>query len=303
MLPPLDTKLTHALVNSVPNMTPRRELDIQKTVNQSKQESIFDLQNVKLQNKGVKDYQTAAAVSKTVKASPQRSIQQMPSNLHYNKDYGSLSTLDGAALGVGGAHRRNYSQTIASLRHQADQSLASIASTKRIIERKMNYKENHRQLQEAERRHWMCKTGRDEHLDFLDDELRKLKECFNQLDENGSGSVGIEELEDPLIGLGFADNRQEVLDMIEEVDEDKSGQIEFDEFLMIIKNSDAGSKSSKINKFFKDMSSGRLGGKDLNFSVFVNNIKRKYMLDNFLSKKKEERRYGARIFRNMSELH
>ena len=53
----------------------------------------------------------------------------------------------------------------------------------------------------------MCKTGKSNHLDFLDDELMKLKECFNHLDEDGSGSVGIDELEDPLIGLGFADNR------------------------------------------------------------------------------------------------
>lgn len=91
--------------------------------------------------------------------------------------------------------------------------------------------------------------------------------------------------------------------MIKEVDEDLSGQIEFDEFLMIIKNSDAVSKNAKINQFFKDMSSGKLGGKDLNFSVFVNNIKRKYMLDSFLSKKKEEKKYGDRIFKNMSGLH
>ena len=72
---------------------------------------------------------------------------------------------------------------------------------------------------------------------------------------------------------------------------------------MIIKNSDATSKNAKINKFFKDMSSGKLGGKDLNFSVFVNNIKRKYMMDNFLSNQEEEKQTGKRIFRNVSDLH
>ena len=173
----------------------------------------------------------------------------------------------------------------------------------RIVERKSNYDGNHRQLKENELRKWMCKTGKSNHLDFLDDQLRKLKECFNHLDEAGSGSVGINELENPLIGLGFAETREEVLEMIETVDEDGSGLIEFDEFLMIIKNSDASSKNAKINKFFKDMSSGKLGGKDLDFSVFVNGIKRKYMLAHFLSKKKEEKKYGERIFRNMSGLH
>ena len=59
-----------------------------------------------------------------------------------------------------------------------------------------------------------------------------------------------------MIGLGFADTRDEVQDMVDAVDEDGSGQIEFQEFLSIIKNSDGNEKMGKINKFFKDMTSG-----------------------------------------------
>jgi hypothetical protein len=44
--------------------------------------------------------------------------------------------------------------------------------------------------------------------------------------------------------------------MIDLVDEDGSGMIEFTEFLGIIKNSDGSEKTAKINKFFKDMTSG-----------------------------------------------
>ena len=73
-------------------------------------------------------------------------------------------------------------------------------------------------------------------MEFTDDELKKLKECFNSLDEDGGGSIGIDELEEPLIGLGFAETREEVLKMINEVDEDGSGNIEFTEFLGIINN-------------------------------------------------------------------
>lgn len=60
-------------------------------------------------------------------------------------------------------------------------------------------------------------------LSFTNEEIHKLKECFNGLDDDGSGSIGIDELEEPLIGLGFAANREEVLDMINLVDEDGSG--------------------------------------------------------------------------------
>ena len=71
-------------------------------------------------------------------------------------------------------------------------------------------------------------------IEFTDEELNKLKECFNSLDDDGSGCIGIDELEEPLIGLGFAQTREEVTRMIDQVDEDGSGEIEFAEFLKII---------------------------------------------------------------------
>lgn len=96
-----------------------------------------------------------------------------------------------------------------------------------------------------------------------------MRECFNSLDKDGSGAIGVEELEDPLIGLGFAETRQEVLDMIAGVDEDGSNMIEFDEFLTIIKGSNANDKTAKINKFFKDMTDGKLAQQDISFNMFV----------------------------------
>lgn len=70
-------------------------------------------------------------------------------------------------------------------------------------------------------------------------QIKKLKECFDSLDEDGGGSIGIDELEDPLIGLGFAETKEEVKTIVDSVDEDKTGEIEFEEFLGIIKNSDS----------------------------------------------------------------
>lgn len=66
-------------------------------------------------------------------------------------------------------------------------------------------------------------------------ELRKLKDCFNSLDADGGGTIGLEELENPLIGLGFADSREDVEKLISSVDQDGNGDIDFGEFCMIIK--------------------------------------------------------------------
>ena len=73
-------------------------------------------------------------------------------------------------------------------------------------------------------------------LDFSSEELKKLKECFNALDEDRGGSIGLEELEDPLIGLGLAESTDKVKEIILKVDDD--GEIEFPEFLKIIKSPD-----------------------------------------------------------------
>jgi centrin-1 len=43
----------------------------------------------------------------------------------------------------------------------------------------------------------------------------KLRKYFQELDEDGSGSIGIEELEKPLISLGLCKTRAEVYKIIE----------------------------------------------------------------------------------------
>lgn len=56
-----------------------------------------------------------------------------------------------------------------------------------------------------------------------------LNDCFNDLDEDGSQAIGVDELEDPLIALGLVDTRQQVEEMVAAIDDDMN--IEFGEFL------------------------------------------------------------------------
>lgn len=92
--------------------------------------------------------------------------------------------------------------------------------------------------------------------------------------------------------------------MIETVDEDGSGKIELDEFMLIIKNTTADEKMAQINKFFKDMSSGVLDSQDLSFTMIVQKIRRKYMMEALLCDpitQSEKQQVGKRIMKNVRE--
>eukprot|EP00347_Sterkiella_histriomuscorum_P009949 403339257 len=203
---------------------------------------------------------------------------------------------DGADSAKGNSQKNNYEL----LEQQLDLELSE-SSLMSKAERKKNFMTNMQAIQEKKQRQWLVKHGKGYLLDFQDTQIKKLKECFGSLDGDGSGSIGIEELEEPLIGLGFADTRDEVQDMVDAVDEDGSGQIEFQEFLSIIKNSDGNEKMGKINKFFKDMTSGQLAGTDLSFNLLVQKLRRDYLMDAIMSQDGKKKEFGEKILRNVSK--
>jgi len=56
---------------------------------------------------------------------------------------------------------------------------------------------------------------------------------------------------------------------VDAVDEDKSGCIEFDEFIGIIKNSGKNKSTQDITEFFEKLTTGGFDMKDISFSLFV----------------------------------
>ncbi len=97
-------------------------------------------------------------------------------------------------------------------------------------------------------RGWLRKHGKDDYIVFKDEELKKLRDYFNSLDDDKSGSIGVDELEDPLIALGLVENRQQVQEIVQLVDEDGSEKIEFGEFLSIIKGGSGGAQKKDGGK-------------------------------------------------------
>lgn len=101
--------------------------------------------------------------------------------------------------------------------------------------------------------------------------------------------------------MGFADTREEVMDMIKLVDDDGSGMIEFQEFLGIIKNADGNTKTAQINKFFKDMTSGKLSnGEELSFPLLVQKMRREHLMNALLGEDESKKEAGGKILKNVS---
>ena len=166
--------------------------------------------------------------------------------------------------------------------------------------KKKDYQANLLSLTEKGKRKWMCKTGKSELLSFSDEQIRQLKNCFDSLDDDGGGSIGIDELQEPLIGLGFANSLDEVQDMVDAVDDDGSGCIEFPEFLGILKNSGDSESTKEMTTFFKKLTTGEIGSKDISFTLFVQRSKRKHLMNAIVGDKgSPEKRKGKHILGNI----
>ena len=75
--------------------------------------------------------------------------------------------------------------------------------------------------------------------------------------------------------------------MINSVDLDGSGQIEFDEFLQIIQKSAGDEKTAKIKTFFTELAKRDLKNEGLSFSMVVLKIRKESMMNAILSKDPE----------------
>ena len=162
-------------------------------------------------------------------------------------------------------------------------------------------------------RNWLRKTGKGAYIEFDEKQMEILSECFKDLDEDGSQAIGVEELIDPLIALGLVDTRDQVEEMVAAIDED--AQIEFDEFLQLVKG---GKKTAQkmaatletnetestdvIYDFFQELTKGNMNpdkNMKIGFGIYYSSKRREKILDAIfdvtdVTKKRE----GKRILDN-----
>lgn len=81
---------------------------------------------------------------------------------------------------------------------------------------------------------WLGKHGKASELKAFRAQVALMQRWFESLDTDGSGEVGLDELEDPLVSVGLARDRADVQQLIDRVDRDGSGEITFAEFLAMM---------------------------------------------------------------------
>jgi len=82
--------------------------------------------------------------------------------------------------------------------------------------------------------------------------VQEIKEAFDLFDVDQSGAIEPSELKAAMQALGFQVKQQTVLQMIAELDKDRSEAIDFDEFLdMMTKKMERGETREDLSKVFR----------------------------------------------------
>jgi Ca2+-binding EF-hand superfamily protein len=100
-----------------------------------------------------------------------------------------------------------------------------------------------------------------------EEEIEEIREAFNLFDTDGSGTIDPKELKAAMQSLGFEAKNQTIYQMISDIDKDKNGNIDFEEFLdmMTAKMSDSDSRADiqKVFGLFDDDQTGKISLRNL----------------------------------------
>lgn len=81
-------------------------------------------------------------------------------------------------------------------------------------------------------------------IKYTDEQIKTYKEAFDLIDEDGGGTVDMDEISSCLRSLGQDVSESDIRGMIAEVDQDGSGEIDFEEFCYMMNKTEQDQKNS-----------------------------------------------------------
>lgn len=86
----------------------------------------------------------------------------------------------------------------------------------------------------------------------------KIKDMFDMFDADGGGTIDVDELTQAFISLGISDTKEEIDELVRQIDTDRSGEIEYEEFRAVIATLQAQRDSvQEMHKAFTYFSGGK----------------------------------------------
>ncbi|XP_052103938.1 calmodulin-alpha-like [Mytilus californianus] len=102
---------------------------------------------------------------------------------------------------------------------------------------------------------------------LTEEQIHEFKEAFSLFDQDGSGTITSKELGTAMRSLGMNPTEADLADMINEIDADGNGQVDFPEFLTLMakkmKDGDAEEEIKEAFRLFDKEGNGFISGAEL----------------------------------------
>merc|ERR1712139_61072 len=102
---------------------------------------------------------------------------------------------------------------------------------------------------------------------LTEEQLDEIREAFSLFDANASGMIDIRELKAAMRALGFEVKNEELKKMVQDIDGDGNGTIEFGEFLQMMTGKmgeeDSREDIEKVFKLFDDDNTNKISFRNL----------------------------------------
>ena len=95
---------------------------------------------------------------------------------------------------------------------------------------------------------------------LTEEQKAELKEAFSLFDRDGDGTITVKELQVVMRSIGQSTNEAEIRDMINEVDPENEGEVDFDGFMeLMAKKMKEGELDEELVEAFKTFDKGNKG--------------------------------------------
>ncbi|CAD8061776.1 unnamed protein product [Paramecium primaurelia] len=91
------------------------------------------------------------------------------------------------------------------------------------------------------------------------EDVIKIKECFDIFDDDKSGAISPNELKNAIVALGMEQSIEDIVNMIQDLDQDGSRQVDFEEFLQIFGFQGSIEDEEVLTDLYKQFDSSKEG--------------------------------------------